>query len=47
LKRKRVKAYRSGLFAETLAALLFHLKGYRIVARRYKTPVLARSTSWR
>jgi putative endonuclease len=39
MQRKRVKAYRRGLFAETLAALLFRLKSYRIVARRYKTPV--------
>lgn len=37
--RARVRAYRRGVFAETLAALLFRLKGYRIVARRYKTPV--------
>ncbi|HUU66777.1 MAG TPA: YraN family protein [Methyloceanibacter sp.] len=28
-----------GVFAETLAAALYRLKGYRIVARRYKTPV--------
>jgi putative endonuclease len=27
------------LFAETLAALLLRLKGHRIVAQRYKTPV--------
>lgn len=39
MTRARVKAYRRGVFAETLAALLFRLKGYRIVARRYKTPV--------
>lgn len=39
MSRARVRAYRRGLFAETLAALLFRLKGYRIVARRYKTPV--------
>jgi len=37
--RARVKAYRRGVFAETLAALLFRLKGYRIVASRYRTPV--------
>jgi len=35
----RVKAYRRGVFAETLAALLFRLKGYRIVAQRYRSPV--------
>lgn len=39
MSRARVRAYRRGLFAESLAALLFRLKGYRIVARRYKTPV--------
>ena len=32
-------AYRHRLFAETVAALLLRLKGHRIVARRYKTPV--------
>ena len=35
----RVRAYRQGLFAEELAALLLRLKGHRILARRYKTPV--------
>ena len=35
----RVRAYRRGLFAETIAALLLRLKGHRILARRYKTPV--------
>jgi putative endonuclease len=35
----RVKAYRRGVFAETLAAPLFRLKGYRIIASRYRTPV--------
>jgi putative endonuclease len=39
MREKRVRAYRSGLLAETLAALLYRLKGYAIVARRYKTPV--------
>ena len=39
MSEKRTKAYRHGLFAETLAALLLRLKGHRIVARRYKTPV--------
>ena len=38
-RRRRVRAYRSGLFAETFVALLLRLKGNRIVARRYKTPV--------
>lgn len=34
----KVKAYRRGLLAETLVALLMRLKGYRILARRYRTP---------
>lgn len=36
---RRVKAYRSGLIAESVVALLLRLKGHRILARRYKTPV--------
>jgi putative endonuclease len=39
MRAERVRAYRSGLVAETLVALLFRLKGHRIVARRYATPV--------
>jgi putative endonuclease len=39
MSQRRVRAYRSGLFAESLVALLLRLKGNRIVARRYKTPV--------
>src|SRR6185436_19604718 len=39
MKQARAKAYRSGLFAETLTALLLRLKGQRIVAQRYRTPV--------
>lgn len=31
--------HQAGLVAENLAAFLLRLKGYRIVARRYKTPV--------
>jgi putative endonuclease len=31
--------YETGLRAEATAALLLLLKGYRILARRYKTPV--------
>jgi putative endonuclease len=42
----RVRAYRRGVLAETLAALIFRLKGYRIVAQRYRSPS-ARSISWR
>ena len=38
-RRSWARAYRSGLFAETIAALLLRLKGHRILARRYKTPV--------
>src|SRR3954447_17803108 len=36
---ERVAAFRAGLSAETRAALLLLCKGYRIVARRWKTPV--------
>jgi len=39
MRNRRVRAYRSGLLAESLVALLLRLKGNRIVARRYKTPV--------
>jgi putative endonuclease len=39
MRDKRVRAYRSGVFAETVVAALLRLKGYVIVARRYKTPV--------
>jgi len=39
MRDTRVKAYRRGVFAETVAALMLRLKGHRIVARRYKTPV--------
>lgn len=39
MREKRVRAYRSGLFAESYVALMLRLKGYAIVARRYKTPV--------
>src|SRR5712691_742111 len=31
-KRRRVRAYRSGLLAETVAALMLRLKGHRIIA---------------
>lgn len=36
---RRRRAYRLGHRAEILAALLLVLKGYRIVARRFRTPV--------
>ena len=35
---KRRRAYRFGLRAETAAGLCLMLKGYRILARRYRTP---------
>jgi putative endonuclease len=35
---ERVKAFRLGLSAESRAALLLIAKGYRIAARRWKTP---------
>lgn len=35
----RKKAERAGRWAETLAALYLRLKGFRIVATRFKTPV--------
>jgi Holliday junction resolvase-like predicted endonuclease len=38
-RAERVRAYRRGRGAETLVALLLRLKGHRIVARRYATPV--------
>ena len=36
---ERLAAFRRGLSAESRAALLLIAKGYRIVARRWKTPV--------
>jgi putative endonuclease len=39
VSEKRVRAYRRGVFAETVAALLLRVRGHRILARRYKTPV--------
>jgi putative endonuclease len=38
-RAERVRAYRRGRLAETLVAALLRLKGHRIVARRYATPV--------
>ena len=37
--RARKNAYRHGHVAELLAALLLLAKGYRLLARRYKTPL--------
>ena len=39
MSNKRRKAYRRGHAAEYLAALFLLAKGYRIAARRFKTPV--------
>jgi len=35
----RIARYRTGLKAEALAAWVMRFQGYRIVAKRYKTPV--------
>ncbi len=37
-RRERVAAFRLGLSAESRAAMLLIAKGYRIVARRWKSP---------
>jgi len=37
--RKRLRAERAGRVAEVLAALWFQLQLYRILARRYRSPV--------
>ena len=37
-RRERVAAFRLGLSAESRAAMLLIVKGYRIAARRWKTP---------
>jgi putative endonuclease len=39
MTRDRRSAYRHGHFAEALAAALLLAKGYRLLARRYKTPL--------
>jgi len=36
---RRDYSYRQGLYAENLAALILRAKGYRVLARRHKTPV--------
>lgn len=38
-RTSRLKAFARGRGAETFAALALMLKGYRILARRFKTPV--------
>lgn len=35
----RIKAYEQGQLAESIACWILRLKGYRILATRYKTPV--------
>lgn len=39
MKQKRKKAYRAGVRAEWIASVYLMAKGYRILDRRYKTPV--------
>ena len=39
MSNKRKKAYRRGHIAEFLAAIFLLLRGYRVAARRFKTPV--------
>lgn len=36
---KKTRAYKRGLWAEALAALYLRCRGYRVLARRYKTPL--------
>lgn len=36
---KRTRAYRQGLWAETAAACLLRVKGYRVLERRFRSPV--------
>ncbi|MCB9978296.1 MAG: YraN family protein [Rhodospirillales bacterium] len=48
---ERIRAWRRGHIGETAAAFLLFSKGYRILARRYKTPVgeidlIARRGKW-
>ncbi len=38
-RREKIAAFRLGLSAESRAAMFLIAKGYRIVARRWKTPV--------
>ena len=39
MSRKRKIAYRAGIRAELIAVLYLMIKGYRVLAYRYKTPV--------
>lgn len=38
MNKKRLQAYKAGLLAEMLAAAYLMLKGYKILAQRYKSP---------
>lgn len=38
-RQKKIRAWRKGMSAEFLAAILLFFKGYRILARRFKTPL--------
>jgi putative endonuclease len=38
-KKSKIQSYQQGHTAEALAAMFLRLKGYRIVNRRYKTPM--------
>ena len=39
MKQKRQRAWRAGYRAELIAAIYLSAMGYRVLARRYKTPV--------
>ena len=39
LNNKKIESYKAGLWAESVVALYLMAKGYRILARRFKTPV--------
>ena len=39
MDQKREKAWRAGMRGELIAAVYLMVKGYRVLARRYKTPV--------
>jgi putative endonuclease len=39
VSRTRIRAYRDGITAETQAAWLYRLKGFGVVAKRYRSPV--------
>lgn len=39
MKAERIRRYKDGLWAETAAAWYLRLKGYRVLARRFKAPM--------